>query len=82
MGYKNYILFLIPVLAGVFDLLENIGIICMLITKENISLSMVRLTSTSTMLKGCFLPLTLVILVFQLGTAGYKKLKSRNKSTV
>lgn len=67
-----------PILAGVFDLIENIGIITMLRNKDDIPENILALASYSTILKGYFLPLTLLTLLSQAGIMGYKKLKSRN----
>lgn len=69
-----YTLFL-PILAGTFDLAEDIGIISMLTGKSVVSEKIVKLTSYCTILKGFFLPLTLLALFFQLGIMGYKKVK-------
>jgi hypothetical protein len=67
-----------PILAGAFDLAENIGIINMLTNKNDIPENIIKLTSYITILKGYLLPLTLLSLLSQLGIMGYKKFKPRN----
>lgn len=69
----SYSLFF-PILAGAFDLTEDIGIISMLTGKNVTSEITVKLISCSTVLKGFFLPLTLLTLLYQLGITGYRKL--------
>ncbi|WP_343672449.1 hypothetical protein [Chitinophaga sp.] len=69
-----------PICAGVFDLGENIGIITMLSLKKNIPESVVKLASYNTILKGYFLPLTLITLFSQLVIIGYRRLISRSKN--
>ncbi|MCF6402952.1 hypothetical protein L3C95_08715 [Chitinophaga filiformis] len=84
-GLWNSALFyslLFPILAGAFDLGEDIGIISMLISENEISASIIKLTSCSTILKGVFLPLTLLTLFSQLGLMGYRKLKLKNKTSL
>lgn len=77
---KLYYSLLLPVLAGIFDLLENIGIIKMLTDKHAITEEIVKLTSYSTILKGYFLPLTAFTLLSQLGIMVYKAVRSRIKA--
>lgn len=70
-----------PILTGAFDLGENIGIIYMLKTKSNIPENIIQLTSFCTILKGYFLPLTLLTLFVLIGVMGYKKWRLSNKTT-
>ncbi len=74
----------IPLLAGLFDYLENIGIIIMLRNYPPVSSSLVKTTSTFTLLKSglttiyfVILTITLIVFVF---TFLMKKLDS-NKNT-
>lgn len=69
-----------PICAGVFDLAENISIITMLTVKNDVPENVVKLASYNTILKGYFLPLTLITLFSQLVIMGGKKLRSRNKN--
>ncbi|MBV7530646.1 hypothetical protein [Chitinophaga sp. sic0106] len=64
-----------PVLAGIFDLAENAGIIYMLQTNRIAAVAPVA--SFFTIAKGCFLPLTLLTLVVLLGIAAYRKIAGR-----
>ncbi|HEY8954801.1 hypothetical protein [Chitinophaga sp.] len=73
-GLLYYSLFF-PVLAGLSDLAENIGIINMLQSKNDIPGYIIKLTSYSTILKGYLLPLTLLTLISLLGVMWYKKLR-------
>lgn len=73
-GVFYYSLFF-PVLTGLSDLAENIGIINMLQSKSDIPAYIITLTSCSTILKGYLLPLTLLTLIALLGMMWYKKLR-------
>ena len=68
--------FFLPLIAGTFDLLENIGILNIL-TSANIPSKLVSLTSLATVIKGTFLPLTLVSIVLQLGMMAIKRITGK-----
>ena len=80
-GVFYYSLFF-PVLAGTFDLAENVGIIYMLKHQNEIPEYIIKLASCCTMLKGFLLPLTLLMLLSQLGIMGYKKLWAKNQTSL
>ncbi len=60
-GYFLY-LCLLPVVAGIFDYLENIGIITMLINYPNLSKSLITTTNIFTIFKSVFTTVYFVIL--------------------
>lgn len=64
---KMHNLALVPIFAGVFDYLENIGIIYHLQSYPQLSDSMIRLTSVFSMLKSIFTMIFFVLLFVGLG---------------
>lgn len=72
---KWYLLILFPILGGIFDYLENFGIIYMLKSYPNLSEIGVKIISIFTAIKSLFTSLYFVILLSVLGVLIYKKLK-------
>lgn len=70
-----FLLVLFPILGGVFDYLENFGIIYMLKSYSNVSEIGVKIISIFTVTKSLFTSLYFVILLSVLGILIYKKLK-------
>ncbi len=68
-----------PVAGGLFDYLENIGIIIMLNSYPSFSALLVRLTSISTVLKSISITISFVVLLVCLGLLLWKKLKPRKE---
>ncbi|HFA49966.1 MAG TPA: hypothetical protein ENJ95_13240 [Bacteroidetes bacterium] len=68
---------LLPVLAGVFDYGENIGIIKMLNSYPNISNILIETTNISTILKSVFTTIYFVVLLVTMLAVGINKLRSR-----
>lgn len=66
---KMFALALVPVLGGLFDYLENIAILVMLISFPHLSPGLVGLASTFTLLKGLFT--TLFFLLLFLGSIAW-----------
>lgn len=71
-----FYLCLVPLIAGLFDYLENIGIITMLIKYPNNSQSLMNLTSLSTIVKSMATTVYFLCLMITLIIVGIKKLKS------
>lgn len=65
----------IPVLGGFFDYLENICIIIMLKTFPTTSTTLVKISSTFTLLKGIFTTLFFILLLIGVGAALVKRSK-------
>ena len=70
-----FLLVLFPVIAGVFDYLENFGLIYLLTSNPKISEIGVRIISTFTVIKSLFTSLYFVILLFVLAILIFKKIK-------
>ena len=70
-----FLLVLFPVIAGVFDYLENFGLIYLLTSYPKISEIGVRIISTFTVIKSLFTSLYFVILLFVLAILIFKKIK-------
>lgn len=68
---------LLPVIAGVADYLENIGIIAMLKTYPDISTSLVQLSSSVSVLKASATTVYFVSLIILLVAVGVMKLRQR-----
>ncbi|WP_291913805.1 hypothetical protein [Chitinophaga sp. CB10] len=66
---------LLPVFAGIFDLIEDIGIIGMLVNKELISTGVWKLTAVCTNLKGLLLGLTFLAMLLQLVGLGLNRIR-------
>ncbi|MEX0289754.1 MAG: hypothetical protein AB3N63_03555 [Puniceicoccaceae bacterium] len=69
---KIFLVSIFPVAAGVFDYLENLGIIGMLVSYPDISPSIVVLSSIFTILKSLMTVLFYILLLFAFGVWGYK----------
>ena len=70
-----FLLVLFPVISGVFDYLENFGLIYLLTSNPKISEIGVRIISTFTVIKSLFTSLYFVILLFILAILIFKKIK-------
>ena len=70
-----FLLVLFPVISGVFDYLENFGLIYLLTSYPRISEIGVRIISTFTVIKSLFTSLYFVILLFVLAILIFKKIK-------
>ena len=70
-----FLLVLFPVIAGIFDYLENLGLIYLLTSYPRISEIGVRIISTFTVIKSLFTSLYFVILLFVLAILIFKKKK-------
>ena len=70
-----FLLVLFPVIAGIFDYLENFGLIYLLTSYPKISEIGVRIISTFTVIKSLFTSLYFVILLFVLAILIFKKIK-------
>lgn len=64
-----------PVFAGVFDFAEDIGVISLLTGRGVISERVVKITSICTNIKGLFLGLTLLTILFMLCVLGFRRFK-------
>lgn len=71
---------LIPLFSGLFDYVENIGIITMLKSYPAHSETVAQATSVFSVLKSSFTTVTLTLLLVFLITWGYKKLRLRAKA--
>lgn len=71
-----FFLAFLPVAGGLFDYLENIGIIIMLNSYPSFSALLVRLTSISTVLKSISITISFVVLLVCLGLLLWNKLKT------
>ena len=71
-----FFLCLVPLIAGLFDYLENIGIITMLIKYPHNSQSLMNLTSLFTIVKSMATTVYFLCLMITLIIIGIKKLKS------
>lgn len=70
-----FLLVLFPIIAGIFDYLENFGLIYLLTSYPKISEIGVRIISTFTVIKSLFTSLYFVILLFVLAILIFKKIK-------
>ena len=69
-----FYLCLLPLVSGLFDYAENIGIICMLKNYPNISEIQVQITSTFTVLKSVLTTIYFIILIITLLVLAKNKL--------
>ena len=69
---KIFLVSIFPVAAGVFDYLENLGIIGMLVSYPDISPSIVLLSSIFTILKSLMTVLFYILLLYAFCVWGYK----------
>lgn len=70
-----FLLVLFPIIAGIFDYLENFGLIYLLTSYPKITEIGVRIISTFTVIKSLFTSLYFVILLFVLAILIFKKIK-------
>lgn len=70
-----FLLVLFPIFGGIFDYLENFGIIYMLKVYPDLSENLVKIISIFTVTKSVFTSLYFVILLSVLGILFFKKLK-------
>lgn len=77
-GYFLY-LCLLPVVAGIFDYLENTGIIAMLINYPDLSKSLITTTNIFTIFKSVFTTVYFVILIITLIVVIIKYIKGKIK---
>lgn len=75
-----FYLCILPIIAGIADYLENIGIITMLNSYPNLSLRSMQLTSAFTFVKGISTTIFFVSLIITLFFWGVKRIKM--KSTI
>ena len=69
---KIFLFSIIPVAAGVFDYLENLGIIGMLVSYPDLSPLIVLISSLFTILKSLMTVLFYILLLYAFGVWGYK----------
>jgi len=79
---KSWVYFLgfIPILAGLFDYLENIGIILMINTYPNLTPGLVRFASITTVLKSSFTTIFFLVLFFGIGAWVVSWIRSRREA--
>ena len=75
---EYFYLCLLPLMAGVFDYLENLGIIQMLVTYPHLSSTAIQITAFFTVMKSLLSAITFMVLFVVLILFGVKKL-SRKK---
>lgn len=73
---------LLPLFAGLFDYFENIGIIVMLVSYPDLSVTMARVTNVFSILKSSFTTISFIALIIILITLGSRKLFKKNKGIV
>jgi hypothetical protein len=73
----NY-LCLLPIIAGISDYLENIGIITMLNSYPDLTESMVDITNTFSIIKSTSTSISFIVLILILIVIGIKYLKRNN----
>ncbi|MFD2248297.1 hypothetical protein [Pontibacter ruber] len=74
---KWFVIAYLPILSGVADYLENIGIINMLLTFPDISATVIELTNYCSIVKSFSTSIYFVALLVLLGIFGYSKLTRR-----
>jgi hypothetical protein len=75
-----YYLVFIPILAGLFDYLENIGIILMINAYPDLTPGLVRFASIMTVLKSSFTTLFFLVLIFGFVAWVVSLIRSRNEA--
>ena len=75
-----YYLVFIPILAGLFDYLENIGIILMINAYPDLTPGLVRFASIMTVLKSSFTTIFFLILIFGFVAWVVSLIRSRNEA--
>lgn len=78
-GSIVFYLCLIPIAAGFFDYLENFGIIRILVTYPDFSLSGAKITNVFSILKSAFITLYFIALLGSIVALLLKKIKRRRK---
>ena len=71
---ESFYLCILPILAGLFDYLENLGIINLLVTYPKLSASAVQITSFFTVLKSLLTTISFIVLIVVLVVYGFKKI--------
>ena len=71
---ESFYLCILPILAGLFDYLENFGIINLLISHPHLSDSAVQITSFFTVLKSLLTTISFIVLIVVLVIFGFKKI--------
>lgn len=74
-----FYLYLLPLIAGLFDYLENFGIITMLIGYPNNSLNLIKITNSFTVIKSMATTVYFLVLIIVLILLGIKTLASKKK---
>lgn len=73
---EPFYLCLIPLIGGLFDYLENFGIIHMLVDYPVISIAVIHTTAFFTVLKSLFSSISFIIIIVLLLIVGYRKLSN------
>jgi len=68
-----FYLSLLPIMGGLFDYLENFGIINMLVSYPHLSVAFIQLTSFFTVFKSLFSTISFTVLLVVLVIFGFKK---------
>ncbi|WP_299317272.1 hypothetical protein [uncultured Maribacter sp.] len=77
----NYLyLCLLPIIAGIADYIENIGIISMLNTYPTVTETSVNITSMFSIIKSSSTTIYFLVLIVVLMILGFRKLKPRSKN--
>jgi len=71
---ESFYLCILPVLAGLFDYLENFGIINLLISYPHLSVSAIQITSFFTVLKSLLTTISFIVLIVVLVMFVFKKI--------
>jgi hypothetical protein len=78
LNKQYFYLCLIPLLAGMFDYLENFGIVNMLISYPDLTHAAIQLTSFFTVFKSLLSTISFILLIVMLGMFGLKVLWRKN----
>ncbi len=79
---KLHYLAYVPIIGGLFDYLENVGIIVLLVRYPNFSNTVAHVTSAFSMGKSLFTTLFFIVLTISLGTALMKKFRGNPSAGV
>lgn len=71
---EYFYLCLLPLMAGIFDYLENFGIINMLVSYPHLSIPAIQIASFFTVLKSLLSTISFIVLFVLLVMFGYKKI--------
>ncbi len=77
---KFFYLCLLPIIAGIADYIENIGIISMLNAYPTVTETSVNITSMFSIIKSSATTIYFLFLIVVLMILGFRKLKSRSKN--